>query len=73
MSRDTITNYIGRTGKYRVRRGWFGKCILQYEGRSPRSDTEGGGYELTWTDENYWNAPYGLIATHTPDGKCCGL
>ena len=41
---------IGRTGIYRVRKGLLGKCILQYQSRSLRSDAAGGGYEFIWND-----------------------
>ena len=51
----------GRTGAYRVRRGLFGKAILQYQWRSLRSDAQGGGHEIGWSDEEYQRAPYVLV------------
>ncbi len=51
----------GRTGAYRVRRGWFGKAILQYQWRSLRSPQSGGGHEIGWSDETYEKAPYVLV------------
>lgn len=60
---------IGRTGIYRVRRTLFGKCILQFQSRSLRADSEGGGYEFTWTDEDYSNAPAQLEKVEYLKGK----
>lgn len=51
----------GRTGAYRVRRGWFGRAILQYQSKSLRSLEDGGGYAISWHDEEYERAPYVLV------------
>ena len=48
---------MARTGLYRVRKGWFGKCVLQYQSRTLRSDWEGNGYVFRWYDETFINAP----------------
>lgn len=51
----------GRTNDYRVRRGLFGKCILQYQSCILRSDHNGGGWVHVWADEKYETAPKNLI------------
>lgn len=51
----------GRTGAYRVRRGLFRKAILQFQWKSLRSPSNGGGYEIGWMDEDPDRAPYVLV------------
>lgn len=41
-----------RTGNYRIRRGWFGRCILQYQSRVPQ-DQHCMTWVYTWSDEKY--------------------
>ena len=58
---------IGRTGIYRVRKGLLGKCILQYQSRTP-IDIEISGYKFTWYDENFENAPVNLTEIELSKG-----
>ena len=41
-----------RTGNYRIRRGWRGKCVLQFQSRSP-IDQHCMAWKYTWHDEQY--------------------
>lgn len=52
-----------RTGKYRVRKGWFGKCILQAEYNTPSficGRVDSSIRQIVWEDVNYKKAPEAL-------------
>lgn len=51
-------------GKFRIRRGWFGKCILQIGVNSP--SLIGGVIDITntdqrWVDADFDRAPVSIV------------
>lgn len=61
-----------KTGRYRVRRGWFGAAILQAEYNTPSftaGRVDSSLREIYWSDIEYKHAPPIL---NTPDGVVHG-
>jgi len=49
-----------KTGRYRVRKGWFGKCILQAEYDAPMflcGKVDSSVRDIYWKDVPYTKAP----------------
>ena len=58
-------------GKYRVRRGWFGKCILQKCYDTPMllgGQVDASIRDIHWDDVDWKHAPP-LLANPLPEGK----
>lgn len=52
-----------RTGRYRVRKGWFGKAILQAEYNCPSytaGRVDSSLRDVFWSDIDYEHAPQNL-------------
>jgi hypothetical protein len=59
-----------RTGRYRVRRGWFGRSVLQEYLKHPETVDTYESYE--WVDVRFRRAPPALVVDPTLHRDPCG-
>ena len=60
-----------KTGLYRVRRGWFGRCVLQAQFNGPAflgGQVDASVRVLYWADVKWDQAPVALVAALTSTG-----